>query len=108
MNCSARRAAAVVAIAAALAAVPTLCAGDVEIPVQIAATPVAVGIRATLEPALLDRIKTQRKATLRSFPVTADTRVDLSVRRLDVFASDARLVVVTTNGEQPLSRPDIT
>jgi len=66
------------------------------------------GVRLNLDGEAYRRIKDSDAVTLTQFPLSANRRVDLQLRRVEVFTPDAQIVAGSPAGDAPLARPDVT
>ncbi len=81
---------------------------EIDSPLKVQSDAIQGCVQTKLDTNLFRNLKNQRQVTIRAFPVSRSTYLDLNLRRIDVFAPGAKLVVVTPNGEQTLPRPDVT
>jgi hypothetical protein len=107
-----RRSSALFCLAAVLiTALPASADGPTPVlpsPLSVAPAQRADGATAlTLNPQVYDTLRDAQRVVLRGFPLDADRALDLDLQRIEVFAPDAILLVVTPEGERPLDRPDV-
>jgi hypothetical protein len=67
----------------------------------------AIGLRLDLDPVAYQGLHAAHQAILTDFPLEPGRWIDLDVRRFDVFAPDARIVLGTPQGDVPIGRPDV-
>ncbi len=78
-------------------------------PLQVVAPPLGNGITAlSLDHDAYTNIRRLRAFDIADFPLNGNRRVDLRVRRIDVFSTDAQVVLGSGEGDRPLARPDVT
>ncbi len=78
-------------------------------PLQVVAPPLGNGITAlSLDHNAYADIRRLQAFDIADFPLNGDRQVDLRVRRIDVFSTDAQVVLGSGEGNQPLARPDVT
>jgi len=83
-------------------------ARDAEPPLRITRRAPAEPIRATIDAGKLADLKSARSLTMHAFPLTDTAQVDLQLRRIHIFAPNARIVAVGPGGERQLPPPDVT
>ena len=77
-------------------------------PLQVVGPPLGNGITAlSLDHDAYADLRRLQAFDLADFPLNADRRVDLRVRRIDVFSPGAEAVLGSGEGDQPLARPDV-
>lgn len=63
--------------------------------------------RVTLDRGAYQELKSATRVVLNNFALDRTRRVDLELRRFDIFTEDARVVLGTARGDVPLPRPDV-
>ncbi len=77
-------------------------------PLQAVAPPLGNGITAlSLDHDAYANIRRLQAFDIADFTLNGDRRVDLRVRRFDVFSAGAQVVTGSGKGDQPLVRPDV-
>ncbi len=61
----------------------------------------------SLDDAAYRNLKTQAEVRITGFSLDAERKVDLDLKRIDVFSPGARIVLVTAGGEVQLPEPDV-
>lgn len=66
-----------------------------------------IGVHLELVPEFRDLFEGAGEVTLRDFVLGDGVRVDVQLRRIEVFSPNARIVLGTKSGDVPLRRPDV-